>query len=159
MALLRENNSSSRVLFNKDFKQVKVFPGEPIITSLYAPYYKLSDRRKEGLIDSLGNTIIPAEYEQLRFVSGRVLAAKKNNRYGLLDVQGNIVAPFLYDDILSETGKNINALYNDMRRHQEVFVEINEQSAVQLVLKCNVVNYPKLAQDFYNLRHTIRCTN
>jgi hypothetical protein len=282
--LLRENNSSSRVLFNKDFKQVKVFPGDPSITYLYGPYYKLRDRRKEGLIDRSGNTIIPLEYEQLRFVSGRLLAAKKDNRYGLLDVQGNIVAPFVYDDILSESSKDITALHNEIRRHkaavlfvkngdfgylngygqeikpistapsgsqsglktfelpgllsfeyppawqrsnnslnigekfghasvtvsnmeytgdfgewlknqqgnsewqiemisgkrvyhktekksgligfneqegyfQEVFLEINGQSAVQLVLKSNMANYPRLAQDFYNLRHTIRGAN
>ena len=58
---------------------------------------------KVGLIDSLGNVLIPPKYERIiedLFKHGRVWAKKDSGgKYGLIDISGNEVTPYIYDKV------------------------------------------------------------
>jgi hypothetical protein len=52
-----------------------------------------------GLIDSLGNLVLPTEYDDLGRPVGGLLTASKGGRYGLLRTDGAQVVPFEYHSI------------------------------------------------------------
>lgn len=60
-----------------------------------------------GVVDSAGNTLIEAEWAQLRFISTQYLAAVQtdgsSNQVGVIDLDGHVVAPFVYTDIYALT--------------------------------------------------------
>lgn len=52
---------------------------------------------KCGVINKLGETIIPLIYSVLRKAREQLIAAKLNGKFGFLDINGKIVLPFIYD--------------------------------------------------------------
>jgi hypothetical protein len=51
---------------------------------------------KTGLMDTLGNVVVPVEYEELIFANTLIIAMK-NKRYGLLDPTGKTLVPTNYE--------------------------------------------------------------
>jgi len=54
--------------------------------------------KKYGLKDSLGNVIIAGMYDDVRYKSGDLIAAKKGNLWGYVNMSNKVVIPFEYND-------------------------------------------------------------
>jgi hypothetical protein len=105
-----------------------------IINCLYDGIYGTSDKLdkqskyrqvkiedKIGLIDSIANIIIPAEYENLNFFEdlkyNKRIMALKNNKWGIIDFNNKVIVPFEYEKIkrggYSEIIEYLNAVPNE----------------------------------------------
>lgn len=66
--------------------------------------FKVNQGNKWGVIDRAGNTILPAEFEDIRFVRGGTLIAARRSAdascrqcgWGLTDLKGRTILPFQY---------------------------------------------------------------
>lgn len=55
--------------------------------------------KKVGIIDYAGKILLPAEYDELDYVTPHVVIVIKNGKYGVVDIHNRLVLPFEYDDI------------------------------------------------------------
>ena len=86
---------------------------------------------KWGLIDFLGNEIIPPNYQYLSPVRKGVMLAKKNDLWGVVDTLGKVVLPIEYDNIsflehigiLVQKGTDDNACYSVYSYSGAVLIE------------------------------------
>ena len=62
-------------------------------------YYLTKVDGKIGLTDSIGNIIIPNEYESLDFSRGSSGLSVKNGKVGLIDLSGRVIIPNEYESI------------------------------------------------------------
>lgn len=69
---------------------------------------------REGLINSLGQIVVPLEYQELGNYDGKLIGALQNDRWGLIDHNGALVVPHRYLDMLRSDEKPIS----DQRRVQ-----------------------------------------
>lgn len=78
------------------------------------------ENHRYGMIDSGGNLIIDAEWEQLHFIGKEYLTAVKtifnDTRTGILDLEGNVVVPFVYDDISALTSSYYVASFAESKQ-------------------------------------------
>ncbi len=61
--------------------------------------------RKRGLTDSLGNEIVPAQYDEFEIYKEFAIA-RKDSLYGVLDYEGKILLPVEYSNIKKGRGKD-----------------------------------------------------
>ncbi len=59
--------------------------------------YKVSKDDHIGIVDTLGNEIIPIIYTELEGYKG-IYLARKDNKCGFINSQGNLIIPFEYED-------------------------------------------------------------
>lgn len=52
-----------------------------------------------GLVNSKGDIVIPAEYDEMKFGSNDRVLLKVEGKWGVYDTDGKEVLPFVYDDI------------------------------------------------------------
>ena len=52
---------------------------------------------KRGLLNKQGETVIPAEYDDIIIANENLFLAKKNNKWGAIDLKNSIIIPFEYD--------------------------------------------------------------
>jgi hypothetical protein len=100
-----DKESNKTIWFDKNFKEIRTFPGQVGITPLGGHFFMLQSRQLRGMLDLSGNTVIEPVYEELRFISAHLLAAKRAGKFGLIDINGKEVTHFNYDNILSENLK------------------------------------------------------
>ena len=53
----------------------------------------------QGLINQLGEEVIPLQYDYLAFAGDNAIIARQNGVVGVLDAQGNELLPFLYEKV------------------------------------------------------------
>ncbi|NEN75692.1 WG repeat-containing protein [Pelistega sp. NLN82] len=82
---------------------------------------------KYGVIDSIGNIIIPFEYEHLRYLTDNLFAFKLNGKFGIFDINKHIIFDAVYDEIK----------YSYYNPHL-FFVKQNNQSGV-IDIKGNII--------------------
>lgn len=136
---LRDQERVQTVWFDKNFQEIRTFQGQVAITPLGGNFFLLhSSQRKsmynatgtkilkddgswrlKGMLDLSGNIIIEPVYEDLRFVSAHLIAAKKAGKFGLVDRNGKEVTPFVYDNIISQNLKKEGPvdIEFDIKRH------------------------------------------
>lgn len=89
--------------FNKDFETITPFAsieGSPII------YAGVKSGGKYGTIDTLGNWLVPNQFDEpVGFFKDKEVA-RKGGKYGVIDASGKIIVPFTYENILFVHDKN-----------------------------------------------------
>lgn len=78
--------------FNYNFSQTAL--KESFFKNGYAKVYQ---KGKTGLIDSLGNRIFPAIFDDLGYFSGTLIPVSKNNKWGYADRKVNLVIPYNFE--------------------------------------------------------------
>lgn len=57
----------------------------------------INEEGRTGAITYGGTTVLPFEYQDIRYGSGYAAAAKKDGKWGVVDYRGNVLIPFIYD--------------------------------------------------------------
>ncbi len=88
--------------------------GETIIPFIYSHlmlcgnYIRAKQNNKLGLLDTLGNVIIPLQFDNVGIdFNGSLLSVCKNDRWGLVDITGNMVIPYIYEKPLYESAPGL----------------------------------------------------
>ena len=58
--------------------------------------------RKDGktvYLNTQGKLVVPAIYDQVRYLGKQLIKVKKNNLYGILDTSGKVMVPIKYDQV------------------------------------------------------------
>lgn len=73
-----------------------VFPIDEV-----AGYYDVSKQKKHGIINKIGETIIPLNYSKLGHHTSKAIWAQDSlsKKWGLMRFDATIVLPFIYDDV------------------------------------------------------------
>ncbi len=82
--------SASKIITNATFDDIQIFQ-EKIL--------KVSLKNKLGLIDFLGNKIIPTEFDTIEPYKENFLLVSKNRDMGLFNSSGKIIIPISFDEI------------------------------------------------------------
>lgn len=88
-------------IYNKDLRKI----GEsyqPVYNdfSVLTPFIVFENlQKKYGMVSSIGEIVIPFEYEELQKLQTGYFLGKKNGKSGILDKNGKIKVPFKYDDL------------------------------------------------------------
>ena len=80
--------------------------GEIVIPFKYEELYSFNkvgiaqfkENGKWGLIDKNNNVIIQAKYDNIRYIEGSLIAAKRDGKWGYIDLNDQIFYPFSLDD-------------------------------------------------------------
>ena len=94
-------NSKGEKLF-KDYENVQALQTSQYDLDFEKVFLTFEKNGKFGVIDFLGNQIIPAEYdsiESLKFRPGELLV-KKNDKYGVIGATGDLKLEIKYDSII-----------------------------------------------------------
>lgn len=67
-------------------------------------FFRFSRNGKFGVIDGLGNVIVPAEYDYIGRMSEDIIVAKKGRLYGCFDATGQEIVPFEFVEIKEYVG-------------------------------------------------------
>lgn len=98
---------------------------------------------EQGIIDSLGNIVVPIVYEDLHG-AGQYLIAKEHNMIGVIDFANNIVLPFEYDSYEATTTSfqkplpeyylfySTNTCNKVLNRKKGVFLDISPFNFIEL---------------------------
>lgn len=120
-------NENGPMLLNKDtFETIGEYPlfinlapdfndSYSLYSKQYFPIYASdSEPTQYGLMDAVGNIILPLQANRLYITSSKddVLVVEKNKRFGLMDLQQNIVLPMEYEFVVS-TPNNVIASKNN----------------------------------------------
>lgn len=57
----------------------------------------IDEEGRTGAITYGGTTVLPFEYQDIRYGSGYAAAARKEGKWGVVDYRGNVLIPFTYD--------------------------------------------------------------
>lgn len=83
-----------RILFSKDSTNVY------ILAEKHVDNHAMN---KEGLFNLDGRELLPAEYQDISFVSSSILRVKKGDKYGLFDLEAKEeILPAKFDNIITE---------------------------------------------------------
>ena len=74
----------------------------------------LVKKERVGLIDTLGNVIVPAIYNEIRIIHENRVAVKQGSKWGFCDMQGNEVIPCKYDKV-QDFSEGLAAFKKDRR--------------------------------------------
>lgn len=126
--------------FGQDIKESKLITpydfdwAEPFNNEGYA---KVEINKKYGIIDTLGNVIIPIKVDFISHKGNGFFIAKNNNKYGAFDKNGVLKIPFEYDYIsfFDEFG-NASAVLN------EKWGVINSVNEIILPFEFKITGWP-----------------
>ncbi|MFK7947614.1 MAG: WG repeat-containing protein [Saprospiraceae bacterium] len=118
------NNNVAVVQLNNDWGLIGL-DGKPILDCKYndVQYLENADNqmvrvlvKKEriGLIDTLGNVVVPAIYTKVGKVYDGRIAVKRGSKWGFCDMQGNEVIPCKYDKV-QDFSEGLAAFKKDRR--------------------------------------------
>ncbi|MCD6066609.1 MAG: repeat-containing protein [Bacteroidetes bacterium] len=74
--------------------RIKKLPGKP--------FYAITDNEKTGLMDSLGNLVVPFRYDEIDAANGKILI-RNRYKYGYMNNAFSLVIPCEYDNIVADT--------------------------------------------------------
>lgn len=87
----------TEVYENVEYLNSRLFPRE----SSYNIFHVTKDR-KEGILDSLGQIVIPCQYDQLEisYFSNKYFRVSNNGKCGVADISNHIIIPLVYDSLV-----------------------------------------------------------
>ncbi len=99
-------NNDSLELVKKGDESVLKLTGYDDVVSIDGENIIVKKGNNYGVIDTEGNTVLNAEYQDLSYLYNDKYIAKKNDKYGIIDITGSEVIPFKYTKItyMSEEG-------------------------------------------------------
>ena len=74
-------------------------------------YFAVSDGNKAGVIDSVGNIIVPIEMDKIYNFCNSIAVLVKNGKYGMLSYDGRFIEP-IFDSIEGECDCFVSVTYN-----------------------------------------------
>lgn len=129
-------------IYNRDFKIIK----EGEYTSSYKDhgviYVKNIKTKKHGVLDSIGNTILPEIYDYVvddqRLDNERFVCINKG-KYGLVDYNNKIIIPFDYGYISLLNNENVNPLRLDIIKPNNLYLV--SKNITNWEMSMGVMNY------------------
>ncbi|WBL21122.1 WG repeat-containing protein [Zunongwangia sp. HRR-M8] len=98
------NNQRYYGVINRKGEEVIPFEYSAIYNSYSSfqsgPYLSIKKDEKFGIIDTLGNVIIPPSYKRQLRVQGHYFISRKNGKVGVLNSENKEVLPHNYDEII-----------------------------------------------------------
>lgn len=83
------------------FNENEITPYQYLVYQRVSPYLKIKKKNKQGILDSLGNTIIPCEYNDISYKPiNHTWIVQTPKGYGLIDNTGKIISPCQYQKII-----------------------------------------------------------
>lgn len=121
-----------------------VKPKYQYIDTYYRGYAIVKDLSGYGLIDSIGNVVVPCKYEKIEYIltdnsTNVFFRVNMNNKTGILSCNGRVIADFDYDSI----GKNWYGLIAVKKNGQWGFLNRNLELQIPF-------QYKEVKQAFYN---------
>lgn len=112
---------TGRLIISNEFDSFKV----------YGDVVRVSKKGKSGIIDLVGNVLIPIEYEEVvGFNEIGTYRAKKNGKWGLIQVDGEVVLPFEFDEIKLQSE---DGLITVTKENNEGLVDKNGKVIVPII--------------------------
>lgn len=62
-------------------------------------YIRISQNKKVGVIDTLGNRVFPAIFDNIGEFKGKLIPVMKNNKWGYADLNVNLAIPYKFDEV------------------------------------------------------------
>lgn len=104
------------------------FNFESILFGLFAEHtiYIISHNKKQGILDSAFNVLLPPVYDELLYDSDRIIFAQ-NKKYGIMDDKYKVLLPATYDRLKSNRYSDPNAyrMYTVQQNKKTGFCDIN----------------------------------
>ncbi len=100
------HESGKILLANSEFQDLR-FP-EKMGTDIMIPAKKSG---KWGVVNGLGQTLVPFEYDDMKSPSAGWICAVKGGKCGVIDTSGKVIVPFQYSDIAESPVANSQNLW------------------------------------------------
>jgi hypothetical protein len=101
---------------------------ESILLGLFAEHtiYIISHNKKQGILDSAFNVLLPPVYDELVYDSDRIIFAQ-NKKYGIMDDKYKVLLPATYDRLKSNRYSDPSAyrMYTVQQNKKTGFCDIN----------------------------------
>lgn len=103
IAAQKNNQCRSAGLLNSSFKRITPFIYKDPETDFlsHAGLYHLWKDRKDGMIDTKGNVVIPFVYDNISICDKNTFIVQlyENQKWGVINTKGNTIIPCIYDNI------------------------------------------------------------
>lgn len=108
---------------NSKYEIVKELNGYGQVYPLDINCFKMQQNGGWGLMDSIGNEIIPPQFSEIFRGNATLATAQKDNKYGLINVEGKQLTPMKYDFIrTSFYDRYVVNIQNDLSNHNAVAI-------------------------------------
>lgn len=129
-------------IYNRDFEIIKKAEYLSAYKNNGLIYVKNIRTKKNGVLDSLGNTIIPEEYDYIidysRYNKERFVCIKKG-KHGVVDKNNKIIIPFEYNSISLLNNENNNPLRLDIIEPNNLYFVLKNTSGFEM--KIGVIDF------------------
>ena len=105
-------------------------------------YVTSSKTRKHGVLDSLGNIILPLEYDYVKDYypqDTKRFVAIKDGKHGVVDYNNEVIIPFIYDDLVLFNNDYLNPQKLDVIEPERMYCATKFVSNTEV--KIGVIDY------------------
>jgi hypothetical protein len=90
----------NKIIFNRTDTFFKVIDNKGhLVSDKRESFIVINESGKYGVIDYMGNIIIPVKYEEVFGTLFSIYAVKQNGKYGIMNIENKILKPFIYDKV------------------------------------------------------------